>query len=109
MIDAAVTSAVTNLQTAIDNAGTLQGASQSALAPVLSAVSTALAAIDAQAASIEASIDETSLGGIHVGQPAPQMVLTLVAQTQLAVDLSSLKTLRGYVARIAVNIQNAPG
>lgn len=109
MIDAAVTSAVAALQTAVGNAGTLQNASPSILAPVLTAVLAAQAAIDAQCTSIEGMLDETSVGGIHVGQPAPAMVTTLVAQTQAALDLSSLYTLRGYVSRIGVNIQNAPG
>lgn len=109
MIDVAVTNAVAAVQIAVANAGTLQNASQSTLAPILDAVATALQEIDAQCASIEAVIDETAVGGIHVGTPVPQMITTLVAQTQGATDLSNLHTLRGYVARIGANIENAPG
>lgn len=108
-IDAAVTDAVAALQTAITNAGTLQNASQATLAPVAAAVTAALAAVDAQTAAIEPTIDETAVGGIHVGTPVPVMVTELLAQTQAATDLSALKTLRGYVARIGANIANAPG
>jgi hypothetical protein len=108
-INAAVISAVANLETVIASVGTLQNAPQSTLAPILNAVASALSAIDTQCAAIEATIDETSVGGIHVGTPAPQMILTLVAQTQGATDLSNLHTLRGYVSRIGANIQNTPG
>jgi len=109
MINAAVTAAVANLDTVIASVGTLQNAPQSSLAPILTAVTSALAAIDAQTASIEETIIESSVGGIAVGTPTPQMITTLVSQTQGATDLSNLHTLRGYVARIGANIQNAPG
>lgn len=108
-INAAVTSSLASLQTAIANAGALQAAPQSTLAPIVSAVNAALAAIDAQAASIEATIDETSVGGIHVGTPAPQMAAILIAQSGGIADLSALQTMRGYVARIGANVENAPG
>lgn len=109
MIATTVTAALSDLGAAISAAGTLQGASQSTLAPVLSAVDATLAAIDADAASIEASIDQTSVGGIHVGMAAPLMIATLVAQAQASTDLSTLHTTRGYVARVGANIVNAPG
>jgi hypothetical protein len=109
VINAAVTSAIANLDAVIASVGTLQNAPQSTLAPILVAVTAALAAIDAQCASIEATIDQASVGGIQVGMPTPLMITTLVTQTQGATDLSNLHTLRGYVARIGANIQNAPG
>lgn len=104
-----VTAAIAVLQSAVTAAAPLQNASQAALAPVVTAANAALAAIDTQSASIEALIDQTALGGIHVGMDAPAMVVTFLAQTQAALDLSTLKTLRGYVARIRVNVGNAPG
>lgn len=109
MIDAAVTNAVAALQAAVAGTGTLQNASRQTLAPIGAAVATALAAIDAQSAEIEAMIDETSVGGIHVGAMAPALAATLLTQTQAITDLSALKTLCGYVARIGANIANAPG
>lgn len=109
MINAAVTDAVNALEAAIAAAGTLQNASPSTLAPIVTAVQAAVSAIDAQCATLEASIDETSVGGIHVGTPAPQLITTLVAQTNAATDLSNLHTLRGYVSRIGANVENAPG
>lgn len=108
-INAAVTSAVAALEAAAAAAGTLQNASQQTLAPIVTAVIAALAAIDAQCTAIEATIDETAVGGLHVGTPAPQLVVALIAQTQDATDLSQLRTLRGYVARIGANVANAPG
>lgn len=108
MIDAAVTNAVAALQAAVASV-TLQGASQQTLAPIVTAVTAALAAIDAQASEIEAMIDETSVGGIHVGTMAPALAATLLTQTQAIADLSTLQTLRGYVSRIGANIANAPG
>lgn len=109
MINAAVTAAVANLQAQMAAVGPMQNASQSALAPILTAVTATLSAIDAQCAQIEATIDETSVGGLQVGMPAPQLVATLIAQTTAATDLSDLHTLRGYVGRIGANIENAPG
>jgi hypothetical protein len=109
MINAAVTNAVAALEVAVAAAGTLQNAPQATLAPISAAVTAALAAIDAQAAEIEAMIDETSVGGVHVGTMAPELAATLVTQTQAVTDLAALKTLRGYVSRIGANIANAPG
>jgi hypothetical protein len=108
-INAAVTAAVATLQATITATGTLQSAAQSTLAPIVVAANAALAAIDAQVAQIEPTIDETAVGGLHVGTPAPQLVTTLVTQTQSATDLSQLETLRGYVGRILANVVNAPG
>jgi hypothetical protein len=108
-INAAVTQAVAALENAVAAVGTLQNAPQSALAPIGTAAATALAAIDAQVAEIEPTIDETAVGGLHVGTPAPQLAQILVEQTQGIADLASLVTLRGYVGRIAMNIANAPG
>jgi hypothetical protein len=108
-INAAVIQAAAALRTVVDNAGTLQNAPQSVLAPIGVAAATTLAAIDAQVAQIEPTIDETAVGGLHVGTPAPQLAQILVTQAQGIADLASLQTLRGYVGRIAVNIANAPG
>lgn len=109
MIAAAVTNAVAALGTAVANAGTLANASPTQLAPVTNAAAAALAAIDAQAETIEETINQSALGGIAIGMDVPAMVATFVAQAQDALDLSSLRTLRGYVARIAANIANANG
>lgn len=108
-INAAVTGAVAALQAAVAASGTLANAPRSALAPIVIAAQSALSAIDAQVASIEPTIDQTEVGGIHVGMPVPQMVTTLVAQSQSATDLSQLETLRGYVGRVLANVANAPG
>ena len=108
-INAAVTAAVAALQAAIDSAGTLQNAPQAALSPIVVAATAALAAIDAQVASIEPSIDETAVGGIHVGMAPQQMAITFAEQASGATDLSQLETLRGYVGRVLTNVSNAPG
>lgn len=109
MISVSVSASVVALQAAVTAAGTLANASQQTLAPVKAAVAATLAEIDAQSTSIEATIDQTSVGGIHVGTPAPLLAAALIAQSTAVVDLSTLKTMRGYVARIGRNLDNAPG
>lgn len=107
MIAAAVTDSLSALQTAITAAGTLANASPPVLAPVGTAAASVLAAIDAQTQQLEEAIDQSALGGIAIGMDVPAMVTTFVAQSQDAVDLSTLETTRGYVARLAANIANA--
>jgi hypothetical protein len=107
VIDAAVTNSVAALQTAVSAAGTLQGALPSVLASVGTAASAALTAIDAQSAQLESTIDQEALGGLVIGMDVPAMVATFIEQTQDALDLSTLQTARGYVARLLANVNNA--
>lgn len=107
MIAAAVAQALSTLQSAVSAAGTLQNASPTVLAPVAAAATAALAAIDDQAAILEQMIDQETFGGVAVGMDIASMVATFVDQAQDALDLSTLQTARGYVARIAANIGNA--
>lgn len=109
MIAAAVTNAVAALAAAVTAAGTLANASPTQLAPVSDAAAAALAAIDDQTELLEEAIDQAAFGGIAIGMDVPAMVTTFVDQTQDALDLSTLRTLRAYVARIAANIGNASG
>jgi hypothetical protein len=108
-LSAAVTNALAALQAAIEGAGTLQNAPPQVLAPVIAAANNAVTAINTQIAELDASIIETSVGGIAVGMPVPLMISTLIAQTQAVMDDSTLQQLLGFVTRILANLVNAPG
>lgn len=109
MIATAVTNTIAALQSAIAALSPMQGASVRQLAPVATAAQAALNAIDADRMTTEASIDQTSVGGVVTGTPAPVLAGILLGQMQAALDLSNLLTTRGYIGRVAANVENAPG
>lgn len=108
-VPASVNDALAAVSAALAAAGTLQDAPPSALAPVLSSVDAVLAAIDSETATIEAAIDQTSLGGVVTEVPAPALAAALLVQADAVTTLSALVTARGYLGRIDANIRNAPG
>jgi hypothetical protein len=108
-LPASVSNAVAAVSAAVAAAGPLARATPAAIAPVLATTITALSVIDAQATVLEASIDQTDVGGVSIGEPAPNSATALLAQSAAIHDLSSLKTARGYLARLRANLVNAPG
>lgn len=110
----AVTTAITAAQTAVTaveraSGGSLERATPPQLAPVKVALTAALAAADARLAVLDASIIQTSVGGVVVGQPITDGIATLAAQAKIARELSALRDTRGYLARIDKNIRTLAG
>ena len=110
MIAPTLNAALASVQAAIDSMpGTLQNASRVQLAPVAVAVTNALMALDAQTTADEAAIDQTTVAGVTPLTAAPALAMRLLSQSGLVNDLSTLKTARGYLARVGVNVANATG
>ena len=108
-MSADVSAAVTSVQSAITAAGTLQGASILALQPVIAAVDAALPVFDAAITELDADIDLVNAGSVASGLPAPQLAASLLEQTSTVQQLAVLIEARAYLARVGVNVDNAPG
>lgn len=99
MIPASITGAISALATSI-----------TAAAPLAAAPRTVLGAIQTEAGSLVASVDAAVLGAAGaldgpdpLGMPAV-IVSELTALAVAAVDQSDLSTIRGYVGRVATNL-----
>ena len=108
----AVNTAIANLQTALDNAGPLNGLSLAALAPVIAAARAAKGAIDAAVVAGDALIYASpayGVAGVVGGGFAPTLALTLQAQLAAMQNQVVLIQMRGYVGRILFNLANTTG
>jgi hypothetical protein len=108
-ISSLVSAAIARVTAAIAAAGTLQGASPVKRAPVQLAIGQSLYDLEQEAIRLDALIDETTVGGVVAGVPAPVLVTTFNAQMLVVQQLAAVQTARGYVARMLVNVTNAPG
>lgn len=99
---APVAAAVTALQSAIDAAGTLQGASDAILAPIVQAAIAAQQVIQTNITLTDALIGDGS--GLAAGTPAPIAVAYLNAQIAASRAQHNLLWMLGYIARIELNI-----
>ena len=94
---------------AIADAGDLQTASLSQLQPVLTVIDNAVAVFEADAAILDAAIDQVNTGGVNPDQPAPLNIAALIEQASDLSQLSTLLEATAYLGRAAVNIQQATG
>ena len=98
----AVTTAVTAIQTAVTAVGTLQGASDYALAPVVTAILSAQAVIAGQITATDSLVGTG--GSMASGTPPLQAINWLAGQTAATATEANLLNIQAYVGRIAINI-----
>lgn len=104
-VPAAVTNAVNGIQTAVTNAGVLQGASDATLAPVVLAILAAEAIIASEIVPIEDVLDGLGPDFLIGGISAIKAVDDLNAAITACSMQSQLLWLQGYVGRMAINIR----
>lgn len=104
-----ITAGIVAVNAAISTVGTLQGAGITVLATVSAAVESALPAFEAGIATLDDDIDEVDVGGVAAGLAAPDLAAALTAQASEMQQLATLVTAKAYLARVGVNIEQAPG
>lgn len=108
-IAAQLSAGVAAVNAAISTVGTMEGAGIKVLATVSAAVENALASFDSGIAALEADIDQDEVGGVAAGLAAPELAAALTAQASEMQQLATLVTARAYLARVGVNVEEAPG
>lgn len=108
-IASSVTAQITAVSAAISTVGTLQGAGIKLLSTVSAAVESALPALQAGIDALDADIDETDVGGVVVGLAGPELAALLTTQASEMQQLATLATAKAYLARVGVNVEQAPG
>ena len=98
----AVLTAVTAVQTAIENVGTLQGASDVALSPVVNAVLAAQSVIAAEIANTDQFVGPGV--GMGAGTPPQQAVNWLNGQIAATATDANLIAIEAYIAGVGLNI-----
>ena len=98
----AVSAAVTAIQTAITNVGVLQGASDTALSPVVNAVISAQSIIAAEIATFDQLIGPGV--GMGAGTPPVQAITWLNGQITATATDANLIAIESYVAGVGMNI-----
>jgi hypothetical protein len=98
----AVADAVGAVTAAIAAVGTLQGASDAALAPVVTAILSAQSIIAAEIASTDQTIGPGI--GIAAGTPPAQAIAWLEAQITATQTDANLLAMQAYLNRVALNI-----
>ena len=93
----------------ISTVGKLQEATPITLKPVYAAVQNALVPFQAAIAAYDGDIDNTSVGGVVAGVPAPQLAIALLNQAQDLAQQSALVIAAAYVSRVGINVNNSPG
>lgn len=100
---------IVKVNAAIASAGTLQTASLSQLQPAVDVIDNAVAVFDANAALLDGMIDEVDAGGVDPDQPAVLNVAALIEQASIVSQLAIVIEGGNYMARAAVNLQQATG
>lgn len=99
---ASVVAALATVQAAISAAGTLQGAPDYVLAPIVEAVIAAQAVVTSEIAATDALIGNGS--GLAAGTPAAQAVDYLNGQIAANAKQYNLLVIQSYLQRIELNI-----
>jgi hypothetical protein len=73
------------------------------------ALDAAIAYVNLRVQEVEAIIDETTFGGIHVGMSPPLMAQTFLKQSKAVRESGELRTMLGYLRRLRHNIVSLPG
>ena len=98
----AVLTAVTAIQTAISNVGTLQGASDVALSPVVNAILAAESVLAAEIATYDQLVGPGV--GMAAGTPPQQAINWLNGQISATATDANLIAIQAYVAGVGLNI-----
>jgi hypothetical protein len=104
-----MTTQIALVNAAIAAAGVLNTASLSQLQPVVEVIENAVNVFNADAALIDADIDQNNFGGVDPTQPAQINIGLLLTQASDVSQLAVLLESENYLARASINIQQATG
>lgn len=111
VMDPTIAPAFAGLQKSLSDAGTLEGATLTTLAPASAAAANATSVVQTSMNSVDQSIlsDTGSVGGIVGGGSAPTMIDTFNTQTATISEGATLQQLGALSGRIQTNLGQATG
>jgi hypothetical protein len=106
---AQMTAQIAAVNAVISTIGTLENNPPVILATIYTAVQNARVPFDNAIAAFDGDIDQTSVGGVVPGLPAPQLAATLLNQASDVMQEWQVIIAEAYLVRVGANAFNAPG
>src|SRR5260370_31828746 len=104
-----MTAQIAAVNAAISTIGTLENNPPVILNTIYTAVQSARVPFDNAIAAFDADIDQTSVGGVVAGLPAPQLAVTLLNQASDVIEALRGVVCRGYLHAVGAHARNGRG